>query len=741
VSKRRRGRPLSSMTPRALKRRSQCKTQCVGRPQTSSLPRAQNDRRRYAEHVAVNKLRETPCGTLGVAEHITSVIKTRAGKRAFPEFHHAQHQQVLSEQPTQALRAIISNTGGKNKQGVILLGLAGSTMTPKSFANLTGENARTVRNVRDRARKKTSQGQALDIPLVTEQSIGHDGAEVSGHESDIYVHFFKNCNVTSNVSGDSMQPRKLLVGKRELNNRLFALYPRLLREAVSDNPGLHEWAGSADTKFKKDIIAACSIGPEHDDTVEYDNRYLESSLNYSQHLLYKQAASFRSRRHAGQNGNNTRHDKPNDQWKIKPVFPVTFWKIIKKAGLKYRAKWRPHPCPIHDDGPTHVIHHGRVAKQAADNATELADINCKISALSLRDGKIDSKKKKELLEQAVNLEQQNIDIQTRQRFLKGKVDEYHRHLEQYNACRPYMFELEQSLQKGECIVYRDFVNQYSDEGHVSNLVFVILSRDNTTGLLKVRKVHNFCTNPLFSSCDTDYVATVFDWHLSGKSHEFANFTKIYISGDHGPHFAAAPTMYRESMFKNKYDKHVELVFLCSYHAFNRCDRAGLESKLLAQAQQLLNSGPITAQQFAALINASHDAESVAYSFPVMNKPVCTIKWATKLYLSNYCEVRFWDDFPGILSARAVPGKGRWTNVDIVQRKVQDKMCLACEMVNSKHNTGPVKPVFHADGQPCLHVIVDDEEPGPLPVPDSDDIIQGYREAEGERKILGSWRTS
>jgi hypothetical protein len=676
-----------------------------------------------------------------VPEALTRCLKTKAGKKAFPYLDQTQQNHVSSEQPTQGLRAIVSNAGRKHKKGVILLGLTGSGMKPQEFANVTGERTQTVRNVR-RARKKTAKGQPLDIPLVTEKSIGHDGAVMAERETRIYLHFFNSCHVTSNISGDSKKPLKLIVGKRELKHRLFALYPRLLREAVNDDPQLLDWAEPADTKYQKDIVAACNVGPEHDDEIEYHDRYMQSILSYSEHLKYKQAASVRSRRTAG---NKTRSDadvQDNDQWVIKPITMPTFWKVIKKAGLKYTAKWRAHPCPIHDDGPTHEIHLKSIKQEKADNQTKLATITRNISAISLRAGEMDNQKKQELqelIEQAVDLEQKGIDILARQRFLQGKVAEYERHLDQFNACRPYMQQLEENLQPGECIVYRDFVNQYSDEGHVSNLVFVVLWRDNTSGLLKVRKIHNFCTNPLYSSCSADYVATVFDWHLSGKSREFDNFNKIYLSGDHGAHFSSAPTMYHESMIQKKYGKELELVFLCSYHAFNRCDRAGLEPKLLAAAKKLLNSGPTTAPQFAELINTSHDAESVAYAFPVMNHPVCTLKWEPSIFLSELCEVRFWVEFPGVLSARKVVGTGRWTNIDIVQRKLQDLMCPACEKVTQKKTDMPVKPVFHGAGQSCPHIVIDDVPPGPLPVPEVEDLQQGYsdkecRRVEREREI-------
>ena len=77
----------------------------------------------------------------------------------------------------------------------------------------------------------------------------------------------------------------------------------------------------------------------------------------------------------------------------------------------------------------------------------------------------------------------------------------------------------------------------------------------------------------------------FSWQtlcIGNEAGFFAPFHTLYVSGDHGPHFHSAKTMYNESSFFAKYGKKMVNMFLCSYHAYNRCDSAGVESKRIAK---------------------------------------------------------------------------------------------------------------------------------------------------------------
>jgi hypothetical protein len=77
-----------------------------------------------------------------------------------------------------------------------------------------------------------------------------------------------------------------------------------------------------------------------------------------------------------------------------------------------------------------------------------------------------------------------------------------------------MKDLEKRLKPGECILYRDFVNQYNSDGKkVNNLVLVVMWRDKVGDPLNVKKLSNLCSDAESRSCDAYYVADVMAFHL------------------------------------------------------------------------------------------------------------------------------------------------------------------------------------------------------------------------------------
>ena len=60
------------------------------------------------------------------------------------------------------------------------------------------------------------------------------------------------------------------------------------------------------------------------------------------------------------------------------------------------------------------------------------------------------------------------------------------------------------------------------------------------------------------ACDAWFTADVFDFHLApcGEHHcgLFDHLTKLYVVGDHGPHFSANNTLLNESPFFRRYGK-------------------------------------------------------------------------------------------------------------------------------------------------------------------------------------------
>ena len=244
----------------------------------------------------------------------------------------------------------------------------------------------------------------------------------------------------------------------------------------------------------------------------------------------------------------------------------------------------------------------------------------------------------------------------------------------------------------KCVLYRDFVNMYNEKGQkVKNLVLVKLTR-NDRNTLDVVKLHNFCTDSK-SGCDAFYVADVFDHHLKpeaqGGSGEFDNIDHITLCGDHGPRFACVETVFNESRFFKKYAKCLDLKFLCSYHAYNRCDGAGVAVKKNALAAARDNCGPISADDYATLMNKSNNSDTFSYTFPTINRGADVFpKDLTKLPgVKTFCEFVFThadekggfnSHTTGVVRARLVPGVGEYTLFDLVKRPTGwGKRCIYC----------------------------------------------------------------
>ena len=65
---------------------------------------------------------------------------------------------------------------------------------------------------------------------------------------------------------------------------------------------------------------------------------------------------------------------------------------------------------------------------------------------------------------------------------------YHNHLRQFETCRDEIRKVQTQLQEGECLVFRDFVNQHNAEGKkINNLVIVIMYREKNGNPLQTDK--------------------------------------------------------------------------------------------------------------------------------------------------------------------------------------------------------------------------------------------------------------
>ena len=102
---------------------------------------------------------------------------------------------------------------------------------------------------------------------------------------------------------------------------------------------------------------------------------------------------------------------------------------------------------------------------------------------------------------------------------------------------------------------------------------------------------------------------------------FDALTKVYMVGDHGIHFSDIRTIFNESCMFSKYGKVVHVVSVCSYHAFNRCDAAGVHSKKLAFKEGKAGKPLTNAAEYTAAVNGDNRPDTVAFTFTEINRSV------------------------------------------------------------------------------------------------------------------------
>ena len=241
--------------------------------------------------------------------------------------------------------------------------------------------------------------------------------------------------------------------------------------------------------------------------------------------------------------------------------------MTHSSGIRYTHKIKPHSCPLHDNGPIWELQLKKVTSQLSDSPS------------SAEASKLNKTARK----------------------LRSNIARYERHLKQYEVCRTEVKAEEDALAHGDgkCVMYRDFVNCYNEKGEkVKNLIFTKITRGEN-GELVVQKINNFCTDKN-AGCNAFFVADVMDFHLTSKSDGgsgfFDDIKEIVQSGDHGPHFACNETIFHESQLFAKYGKKLRNKFLCSYHAYNRCDGAGVNVKKEAELAARDDRGPLSAHQ-------------------------------------------------------------------------------------------------------------------------------------------------
>ena len=223
--------------------------------------------------------------------------------------------------------------------------------------------------------------------------------------------------------------------------------------------------------------------------------------------------------------------------------------------------------------------------------------------------------------------------------LEKAVEHARIHFVHYETALKYVKGIEYNLQTGQVLIYRDFVNQYSETGKkINNLIFVVIrpSPDGCGNIIDY--VNNFAQ----AKCTSSFHATALD-KLCQRADLLPPGTKLYISGDHSPHFWSWNTLMWQSTIFEKYKIKVEIVGLCSYHAYNRCDTHGAMIKKAAYRASTKGGGPVTSAEFRALVA----------NIPAAEQRGITVCSSILMIISYLCFQA--EDF-GNLSVRDFPNK-------------------------------------------------------------------------------------
>ena len=126
----------------------------------------------------------------------------------------------------------------------------------------------------------------------------------------------------------------------------------------------------------------------------------------------------------------------------------------------------------------------------------------------------------------------------------------------------------------------------------------------------------------------------------------------------------------------------------------RCDGAGVNVKMLANAASRDGHGPISAADYARLMNQSNFLHTFSFTFATINRGIGVFpKLKPMPGVKKFCEMVFTklDGSPsdvGVVRARLVPGRGDFTVFDLLPRaKNWGRMCGKCSNVERQ-------PVYH-----------------------------------------------
>ena len=760
------GSRVKSMTPANVTRREKYRRETEngtrvknrtgrpnGRPITSNTELNQTRRAKDRERTEIRKY---PTLTKYQEERMEDLSQTSFGKKKWPKLSKAVRVTKVMKSALVAISTLSREIGGRFKRGYTtyistFFGSDNDQSEKRQLAELFNCTPEFMRKGIKDVEKKSSNWKN-SVPLLTEKYAHGVHRVKATHEHELYRNFF--LRQTSQQSGDRTETRHLNMSLHKLQECLYAEYPACLRDLARKYPSLLD-----ETKKKKRNLLRDSFSPQKqkkltrfesslcmadewgkaqgfNEETEISTRKLSARQIYSAHL-----AQCRLRWASGERttsmetdlmlkeiekitsgvsdigGDDDDDDLPKSgSESCTPVGMKKFWRIIKEAGIKWTINVHPHECPLHDNGPLWKVELERTTLETNEALKDLNQVRQKLKKVNTEETSLRTEESR--------LAVLFTELLAKKRDLDSKVSRYQRHLEQYSVARDVVGGIEKSLLVGEALVYRDFVNLYTWEGHkMANLVLVVLWRDTPEGEIRVFKFNNLCTNKKSISTDCYFVADVFDWYF-GKGNEhnctfFRKFKTIFIAGDHGMHFSGVQTVFNESRMWRLYCKDIHVYSLCSYHAYSRADGAGVEVVRVGKLAAKERKGATTAHDYARVFNQSgyHNSAAIAFSsinrgFEVFEQCIEPKKEKKeeddKLNLRDKCEIHYsytdakgieWHE-DGVVLCRDVPaaptrsedgkvqpGEGSLFEVyDVSLRSHTDKICRPC----SKQVQAPVR---------------------------------------------------
>jgi hypothetical protein len=531
-------------------------------------------------------------------------------------------------------------------------------LTPAAARSITGNSRYTI--WRQNKQPPTCL-QAHETYEMLECSV----AETKEKETVVYVLENMYCGFfegnTGVYSGSDNDIRNMEMAKSTMACLLYAQLPRMYRELAISQPEWVQNLKKSESRVYKGIQEA--IKRQNDEGFnavhEEEIRMRMAMARYKKKLLDKRLSNNRGIMPAKLPAEETEHIYSEQEYEMEDeIFPVadrTFFRLLKKKGVRWRTNAKPYVCPVCLDGPSDAV-------VLQNILNEMGAIKFEQKQLKSSDDETDGARKEVLRCKLAGLSSQ-------QQRLFAKQEEYKAHLKQFAVCRPYVDEKIKKLSPGECLLFRDFVNQYASDGvKIGNLQLVVLYRLKEGGLVRTLKVSNFHRRP---TTDWFFVRDVMDFHLKGKANGgsglFDQFTQIYISGDHGSHFSAKQNIYFESTIFELYAKTVLLLFLCSYHCYNRCDAAGVYSKVLSTAAAREKKVLVESADYAMALMEDASCDTLGYDFKEINRNMLILEAELKdppkhVILRKMCEFVFLG--PGVFKCRRVPGEGKFIFLDI-----------------------------------------------------------------------------